>query len=180
MEYMILEKEFYFVRHGQTDYNILGCKLDHEDVSLNVTGFQQAQAIESVIGDLPINAICFSPLKRAKETKEVISSRLQADHYEIADLGECSMQVWNDMTACGMREHQTHHPHVKNFMQKALNGINKALSYKGPVLVVAHGGIHWALCSLMEISDHDWAIDNCLPIHFFVGTEGQWKAKKIM
>jgi len=170
---MIIEKEFYFVRHGQTDYNISGCKVDHEDVSLNDTGLQQAQAIESIIATLPIKSVCFSPLKRAKETKEVISLRLQADHYEMPDLGECSLQVWNDLT------NLNHSPNVKNFMQKVLNGVNAALSCEGPALIVAHGGIHWAICYLMGISDHDWLIDNCLPVHFSVGNNSQWRAKKI-
>lgn len=176
---MIVRKEFYFVRHGQTDYNISGCKVDHEDVSLNATGFRQAQELESIIATLPIKSVCCSPLKRAKETKETIALRLQADHYEMPDLGECTMQVWNDMTNLGMRAYQSHYPHVKSFIQKALNGINEALSYQGPTLIVAHGGIHWAICCLMDISDHDWVIDNCLPVHFFIGNNDQWKAKKI-
>ncbi len=59
---MILKKEFYFIRHGQIDYNISNCKLDHEDVSLNAVGFQQAKGIASVFKNLPIRSICFSLL----------------------------------------------------------------------------------------------------------------------
>lgn len=176
---MIIKKEFYFIRHGQTDYNILPCKVDHEDVSLNATGFQQAQAVEAVIATLPVKSICFSPLKRAKETKDAIALRLQATHYETPDLGECSLQVWSEMTTLGSKALQSPHPHVKSFMQKTLNGLNNALSCEGPTLIVAHGGIHWAMCCLMGISDHDWLIDNCLPVHFYIGSNNQWEAKKL-
>lgn len=61
---MILQKEFYFIRHGQTDHNKSAPKIDHEDISLNDIGWQQANEIESIIAALPIKTICFSPLKR--------------------------------------------------------------------------------------------------------------------
>lgn len=176
---MILKKEFYFIRHGQTDYNISNSKVDHEDVSLNIVGFQQAESIASVFRNLPIRSICFSPLKRAKETKEVICKNIQANHYEIPELGECSLQVWNDMTACGVNACHSSHEHVKIFMQKVLNGINQALSYEGPVLIVAHGGIHWATCCFMGLNNYDWTIANCVPMHFSLTTENSWNVRRL-
>ncbi|MEI8366272.1 MAG: hypothetical protein WCF65_07615 [Parachlamydiaceae bacterium] len=67
---------------------------------------------------------------------------------------------------------------VKSFMQQVLNGVNQALSQPGPVLIVAHGGIHWAMCCFMNV-EHEWAIDNCVPVHFFMGENGKWQAKKL-
>lgn len=57
---MILKKEFYFVRHGQTDYNIAKHKkdLDHPiDIPLNDTGRTQAKLIEPLVAVLPIQTI---------------------------------------------------------------------------------------------------------------------------
>lgn len=176
---MIYKKEFYFIRHGQTDYNASNAKVDHDDVSLNAAGLQQAEMIEPIIANLLIKSVCYSPLKRVKETKEVICSRLQAIHHEIFELGECTLQIWNDMTSSGADALNSPHIHVKVFMKQALNGINKALSCEGPVLIVAHGGIHWAICCLMGVTDHDWMIDNCLPVHFFIENSGRWAAKKL-
>ena len=102
---IIHKKEFYFIRHGQTDDNIFHCKVDHDDVSLNTTGFQQAQNIEPIIANLPIQSICFSPLK---------------------------------------------------------------------------GGVHWALCCLLGISNHEWAIENCIPIHFFPTAEDSWTVRTLL
>lgn len=177
---MILKKDFYFVRHGRTDYNDSDRKVDHDDVPLNVTGRLQAQTIEPLIADLRIKSVCFSPLKRAKETKELVSVRLQAAHYEIPELGECSMLVWDEMTKCGTGAAQSSNEHVRTFMQRCLNGINKSLSHNSPVLIVAHGGIHWAMCCLMGIEKHAWMINNCTPIYFFTDYEGQWKAKNLL
>jgi broad specificity phosphatase PhoE len=77
------KKDFYFIRHGKTNFNTSIHKIDHEDVSLNAEGLQQARDIEPLITSLPIKTVCSSPLKRAKETKEIISMRLQAPHVEI-------------------------------------------------------------------------------------------------
>ena len=142
-------------------------------------GFNQAQAVEPIIARLPIYSVCCSPLKRAKETKDIICTNIQAAHYELPELGECTLQIWNDMTLSGVNAFNCSHAHVKEFMQRTLVGINHSLSYEGPVLIVAHGGIHWALCCLMEIADHEWIIDNCLPVHFYTDNSGQWKARKL-
>jgi probable phosphoglycerate mutase len=72
------------------------------------------------------------------------------------------------------------HLHVREFLERTYHGFQKALSYEGPVLIVSHGGIHWALCYLMDITDHEWVVDNCLPIHFFIGPDGLWKVKKLI
>lgn len=166
----IPRKPFYFVRHGQTDFNVSKLKTDHGDVSLNARGVEQAQAIESIIAALPIQHICCSPLKRAQETKQIISSRLNAVHYEMANLGECTLQIWTDMTANEQPQH------VVEFMEQVKFGLIEALAFEGPTLIVAHGGIHWAICSLLGIAEHDWYVDNCAPVHFFPDDSGQWNA----
>lgn len=174
---MITRKEFYFIRHGQTDCNVSGLKLDHEDTSLNKVGMQQALDVEPLIAQLPVHLICCSPLKRAKETKEIIARRLKTDHYEMEALGECTFQIWNDMTLFGKGAHVEGKEHVKEFIQRVLKGLNEALALEGTPLIVAHGGIHWAICCIMGIDQHDWFIDNCHPVHFFPDQSGIWKGK---
>lgn len=177
---MILKKEFYFIRHGQTDYNASDQKRDHEDISLNTLGRKQAEGITPIIAMLPVKSIYYSPLKRAIETKQIISTHLSVSHYEIPSLGECSLQVWNDMTTCGLDAYHKGEEHVKSFIQRVQSGMNEALSLEGIPLIVAHGGIHWAICCLMEITNHDWLIDNCVPVHFSPDALGRWSAKKLI
>lgn len=175
---MITKKEFYFIRHGQTDHNLSPDKVDYSDISLNTYGRSQAEAIEPIISSLPIKTICFSPLKRAKETKDIISTRLSAKHREIAHLKECSTKEWLEMTSLGPQASFAVEKPVYNFIEQATNGINQALQEEGPVLIVAHGGIHWAICCLMGV-DHEWTIDNCIPVHFSC-VDDQWIAKKLI
>ena len=175
---MIHQREFYFIRHGQTDHNVNKTHADHIDISLNEKGRKQASDIEPIVTSLPIQTVCFSPLKRAKETKEIVTARLQAQHCEIADLTECSGAIWLEMNRLGSDALSKTKGPIQSFLEQAKNGINQALLQPGPVLIIAHGGIHWALCCWMKL-EHEWVIDNCVPVHFFLA-KGQWSAKKLI
>lgn len=174
---MIHKREFYFVRHGQTDLNASNNLSDGSDVPINARGIEQAKAIGPIIASLPIQTICCSPLRRAKETKEIIASKLSATHCEIAELGECCGDVWTEMTRLGSKALSIREGKVSAFMNRVRSGINLSLTQPGPVLIVAHGGVHWALCCFLGV-DHEWVIDNCVPVHFTIEGD-QWKAKKL-
>jgi uncharacterized phosphatase len=178
---MILQKEFYFLRHGQTEYNAKDIREDHPaHLPLNDTGRAQAYSVEPFIASLPVKKICCSPMKRAIETRNIAAARLVVEHEEIFELSECNAIVWDAMEAAGNCHHSLVEEPVKGFFNRVEKGINQALSsHDEPVLIVAHAGVHWALCSLLEITDHDWLIDNCVPVHFYPGQQGEWKAKKL-
>ncbi len=179
---MVFKKDFYFVRHGQTDHNIVEGgflqKGDHPvDISLNETGKNQAFSIEPLIAQLSIQAVFASPFQRVKETKNIITSRLEVPHFDVHELGECSAMVWHEMTVHGMYTKPLEHGLVNHFMNRVKNGINQALVHPGRPLIVAHGGIHWAICSLLGIKNHSWSFNNCVPVHFQLSPENQWVAK---
>jgi uncharacterized phosphatase len=175
---MFLRKDFFFIRHGQTDYNLgIPTEGPSDDLSLNQTGKAQAQSIEPIIAALPISTICHSPLKRAKQTKEIISGRLSVRSVEIPELSECSPAIWREMTALGLQAYILAEGTVRAFMDQVKTGINRALAEKGPVLIVAHGGVHWAMSCLMSV-EHEWSIDHCIPVHFTI--QGAfWTAQKL-
>lgn len=177
---MILKKEFYFIRHGQTDGNLnYLSKTSHGDIPLNKTGIAQAKEIEPLIARLPIQNVCCSPLKRAKQTKEICCTNLGSiNHHELPNLTECNPEIWQRMTTLGAEARNCPKEPVFSFMQRVLVGINEALSMEGPVLIVAHGGIHWAICCFMQI-EHDWIIDNCVPVHFSWVSD-RWIERKLV
>lgn len=170
---MISKKEFYFVRHGQTDYNLKGVYSDSIDIPLNETGKKQAVSIEPLVRTLPIKTICFSPLLRARETKDILSSRLSSKQMEIEGLAECHPEVWRTMATLNFSKD------VMQFVERAREAVNQALREEGPVLIVAHGGIHFAICSLLKVN-HDWKIDNCIPVHFKLNENWEWSATKLI
>ena len=68
---------------------------------------------------------------------------------------------------------------IENFLARAARGANTALGKDSPPLIVAHGGIHWALCYHMVIENHPWKIGNCELVYFQpIGTE-KWEASII-
>ena len=149
---MLVEKEFYFIRHGQTDWNLNHRAQGQTDVPLNNKGRQQAQNAAKVAAHLKFGTICSSPLSRAVETAQTIASATGSKVSVLDELIECS---W------GVREGETKGAWFENwktgsetpdgaeaygaFLDRAVRAINTALLNPGPVLIVAHGGIYWAV-----------------------------------
>jgi len=70
------KRSFYFLRHGQTDWNIAGRFQGHTDIPLNEVGLAQARDAARILGQCPIDLIVASPLIRARKTAEIVSERL--------------------------------------------------------------------------------------------------------
>jgi len=177
---IVINNEFYFLRHGQTDHNLHALKEDHPShISLNETGRSQAIAVEPIIASLPVKTICYSPMLRAVETKEIVAARLSIPQMPIPDLTECNALVWEEMHALQTQAFSSAKEPLLGFLQRVSQGVNQALSCKGPVLIIAHGGIHWAICSVLNVQSQDWKIDNCVPVRFFLDGQGLWRAEKL-
>lgn len=171
--FVILKKEFTFVRHGQTEHNRQKEKTDHGDIPLNKTGVEQAKRLAPLLGHF--KSIYCSPLRRAKETKELIVPH--TPHQEVADLGECTALIWEEMTSLGRDALSRGGEEVRCFLEQVKRGVNGVLEQESSALIVSHGGVHWAICYWMGIENHDWMIGNCEPVHFFIGEGGAWKAR---
>ncbi|MBI3211071.1 MAG: histidine phosphatase family protein [Simkania negevensis] len=171
---IIPRHEFYFLRHGETEHNAKNILSDF-DVSINQMGERQAYLIKPLISSLPIQTICHSPLKRVKETMAIAASALNVKQIQINDLRECTSDVLEDMIT--VQNETIPIKKVEGFFSQTLDGIRLALSYTAPVLVIAHWGIHWALCHKLSIADHNWDIDNCALIHFLPVAGNRWTAK---
>lgn len=67
------------MRHGQTDWNADHRVQGHTDIALNEVGATQAKTLRSVLKGIEFDAVYTSPLRRAKDTAELIV----CDRYEI-------------------------------------------------------------------------------------------------
>ena len=63
----------YIVRHGQTDYNVIGRYGGRIDVPLNEEGIKQAHELKEMLKNIKFDLVFSSPLKRAIKTAEIIS-----------------------------------------------------------------------------------------------------------
>jgi probable phosphoglycerate mutase len=99
----------YFVRHGETDFNVAQRLQGQYQTSLNAHGRQQAARCGELLDDLFARdwlrpgdfAYASSPLNRARETMEIVRSTLWLDPaaYDTDDrLMEISYGAWEGLT----------------------------------------------------------------------------------
>jgi broad specificity phosphatase PhoE len=67
---------FYFIRHGETDWNVSNRIMGHKDIPLNERGIKQAHESLPILKSLKFEKIWASPLLRARQTAQVISESL--------------------------------------------------------------------------------------------------------
>ena len=116
-----MEKEFYLIRHGQTDYNKMGIiQGGGIDSSLNDMGRAQAEAFHQAYKQVPFDLIVTSTLQRTHQTLQPFLD-LGIEHYTTSDINEIS---W------GVHEGQSYNDSVRNSYQKVIgkwqNGIYEA------------------------------------------------------
>jgi broad specificity phosphatase PhoE len=149
---MLTSKTFYFLRHGETDWNRQRIIQGQTDTALNATGLSQAAAVKAEVEKLPIATICCSPLLRARRTTEIVNAQQNTPVVYLPDLmevhlgiyqGHASNGEWREPWAKGgpMPEGET----FADYTARVIRGFNQALTHPGPVLIVAHGGNFWAL-----------------------------------
>lgn len=175
---MLRPVPFYYLRHGQTDWNLEHRAQGQQDVALNHTGRMQAvQAVPKLQGK-GIASICGSPLARARESAAIIASALSLPVVIVDDLKEAAWGVFEGQTKGPWfnrwKEGQSHEgaEPYEAFVDRALRGINSALREQAPVLIVAHGGTYWAVEKHTRISLTE-DIPNCTPVLHRPPTEGQ-------
>lgn len=147
----LAHKSFYFIRHGQTDWNAEHKAMGITDIPLNKVGEEQSRQALSLLNDLDIKHICYSPLKRAFKTAEILNEKLQCKMTPLDDLKEFNLgnfagtviDDWFDQWMVGkcLPGGET----FQAFIERAIRGVNTALKKDGPILIVAHGGIYWAI-----------------------------------
>lgn len=148
---MITHQQFYYLRHGQTDWNLNKRLQGNADIPLNDTGIAQAHEAKDKLAGEPVSAIFTSPLQRARKTADIVNEALQCPVVEIAGLKECNFgpnegstnYAWLSdwLTGDGSTIPTGVEPYDQ-FLARATQAINHALSNPGPILIVAHGGIY--------------------------------------
>ena len=67
----------FVVRHGETEWNLIGKQQGHLDSPLTETGVRQARRLADGLVGRGIDSIFASDLGRAAETAKIISSKLR-------------------------------------------------------------------------------------------------------
>lgn len=131
------------VRHGETDWNADGRLQGQTDRPLSDFGRQQARRLADELAAEDIEAIYSSDLARARETAEIVGTRLGLPVTFDPDLREKNWGTWEGLTAVE-RERvefagESTEAHQERIL-RALERISEQHPGDGCVLVVTHGG----------------------------------------
>jgi broad specificity phosphatase PhoE len=89
---------WYFIRHGETDWNREGRWQGQADVPLNTKGHEQAFDITDKLAHIGIEGIFSSDLLRARQTAEIISARLKINQVQFDErLREIHQGEWQGL-----------------------------------------------------------------------------------
>lgn len=92
-------QKIYFVRHGKTEWNNQFRYQGSTNISLNEEGRTQALRAALRFEGKEIDAVITSPLSRAKETAEIIASKLHGVELEESELlTEVNFGEWEGLT----------------------------------------------------------------------------------
>lgn len=166
----------YYIRHGETDWNVAGRLQGHRDIPLNDNGRDQARHCGHVLRDLfakesiDPTALDYvsSPLSRATETMELVRDGLNLPRSAFRrddQLMELSFGDWegstiallhqNDPVRIAQREHDKFHfvpPNGESYrmvterMKRWYDGL------EGDAVVTAHGGTCRGLMACLGIA----------------------------
>lgn len=93
--------ELYIIRHGETDWNVIKRLQGHSDVALNEQGRNLARITARALSDISFTRAYTSPLKRAKETAQIIIGKRAIPLIEEERLIEISFGIYEGLVCKG-------------------------------------------------------------------------------
>ena len=166
----------YYIRHGETDWNVAGRLQGRHDVPLNVRGRAQAAHCGDILRDLFAQRNCdpadldyvSSPLGRARATMELARPALglPADGYRVEpQLAEISFGEWEGFTIAQLhardpqriaaREHDKWHflpPGGESYQMVSARMRDWYASLARDTVATAHGGTARGLIAFLGIA----------------------------
>jgi broad specificity phosphatase PhoE len=166
----LINKPFYFIRHGETDCNRRNVYIGSADVPLNQFGLQQAKIAAKLLETEPIDHIVSSPMLRATTTAEIIADQLGKKIIFVEELKECiignegaaigdaaGIRDWFEGKATGANET------IAEFKKRIASGLQKVAAFDGMVLIVSHGGVYSSVRRILGLPSI--YLRNCMTIY---------------
>ena len=151
----------YFIRHGETDWNVAGRMQGRADIPLNAKGCEQAArnglTLKAVLADSGALDFIASPMVRARKTMQIIRQELSlpADGARLDDrlaelsFGDFEGKTWAEVTAVYPDEMTTRKAGIWDYrppggesygdLQARIRPVFQSLTRD--TIMVAHGGV---------------------------------------
>ncbi len=169
---MSIDKPFYFLRHGETSWNLERRTQGQLDSQLNETGQAQALRAAEVLKAEPLQHIVASPLSRVRHTAEAVASHHDieieySDALKECHLGELQGKPHDDR----LRQYWGGHfdppggETYGTFAARVWQAMADAVRGRDNVLIVCHGGLWRAAHDYVGIEPPLLPMPNALPVH---------------
>jgi broad specificity phosphatase PhoE len=178
---------FWFLRHGETEWNAQGLSQGSVDIPLNPTGLAQASSAANLLRNRGIATIVSSPLIRARTTAEIVANALDLPLSIDGGLREVAfgaqegqkMSAWFPEWIAG----NWTPPGAETFAglrRRVVAAVNRCTALPAPVLIVGHGASFRALRSAMQLEPNT-RTRNAVPIWCEPGlTGGPWTLQPML
>jgi len=156
---MLNPRPYWFLRHGETDWNSQGLSQGRSEVPLNANGIAQAHAAAHLLKDRGIARIVCSTLGRAVQTTRIVADVLNLEFTTDQDLREAAFGVqegrpmgsWYDDWVAGTYTPESGEAFA-DLRLRVRTAIDRATEGAGLVLIVAHGALFRAARAEMGLS----------------------------
>ena len=161
------------IRHGLTEWNMLGRMQGSSDVQLSQEGIHQARLLAAHFPFKTVDAIYSSPLNRAQTTAKILAEKFNLQLQIVPGLRETSFGDWEGMSLRDiakldpenfekffMQPTELKIPNAETFQQtqeRAMDAIQKIIdkyfdAENSHIVIVAHGAINRTiLCGFLDI-----------------------------
>lgn len=180
---MPFEHPFYFLRHGESEWNEIKKTQGQSDSRLNDKGRMQAKRAGEVMRQEPIERIVTSPLMRVRDTAAAVAAHHDVpmtfdDELMEAHLGDWQGKPWGDHLALYWSG-KSEPPGGETFPQfaaRAWKAMERAVTLGPNTLIVAHGGLWRAAQVYVGLEPDLPSMPNALPIKVTPG-ESSWQVE---
>ncbi|MEM7239453.1 MAG: histidine phosphatase family protein [Pseudomonadota bacterium] len=163
---------FFFLRHGETDFNHARRFQGQFDSQLNETGLAQARAAaESLVGQ-PVETIVSSPLSRARVTAEIVGDALGLPVDTDDGLMECHLGIYQGLPYQDWladywdgRFAPEGGEDFWQFRARVVPAMQRLVAHGPNRLIVAHGGLWYAARSLLNLTPDISRMPNAMALY---------------
>ncbi|MFB5087001.1 histidine phosphatase family protein [Psychrobacillus sp. PGGUH221] len=145
------------VRHGETDWNAIGMLQGRTDIPLNETGILQAEECSEFLKTSQWDVIITSPLKRAKQTAEIINKNVivpvvEMEEFLERDYGDAEGMTYEERISKFPDNIYPNQEERTSLNKRVIEGIEKINQGYGDnkILLVAHGAVINAILAVLS------------------------------
>jgi len=166
------------IRHGETEWNAARRLQGRTDIPLNARGVKQAEACSVYLAASSYDVLITSPLKRAKQTAEIINHKLDLPLHEMEDFqersfGDAEGMTYEERRAIYPEKNYPNQEDTEDFRRRIMEGFQKVtqLYSDQKVLLVNHGAVIKEILKAFSNDDNilegDRLMNGCISnIHF--------------